>query len=170
MSTPIAGSYPAYFFNYIKLVETASITEAIEKYSKYLNDFFLQISEEKSTYRYAENKWSIKEMLQHIIDCERIFVFRALSIARGEQTPLPGFEENDYALASKAGNRSWQSLTEEFAATRKSTDLMLQSFTEEQLNSSGTTNGNANTTVAIAFVIFGHALHHISVVKEKYLR
>ena len=169
MSTPVAGSYPPYFFNYINLVETVSIADAIKKYSKYINVFFLQISEEKSTYRYAENKWSIKEMLQHIIDAERIFAFRALSIARGEQTPLPGFEENDYAAASKADNRNWQSLTEEFVATRKSTDLMLQSFTDEQLDSSGTTNGHSNTAVAIAYVIFGHALHHIAVVKEKYL-
>ncbi len=169
MTTPVAGTYPPYFYTYIKLADGASVNDAIENYSQHLNDFFLQISEEQSTFRYAKNKWSIKEMLQHIIDAERIFAFRALSIARGEQTPLPGFEEDDYAAASKADNRSWQSLTEEFIATRKSTDLMLQSFTDEQLDRSGTTNGHANTAVAIAFVIFGHALHHISVVKERYL-
>ena len=143
--------------------------EAIEMYSLILDEFFTEINEKKSTFRYAENKWSIKEVLQHIIDAERIFAFRALSLARGEQAPLPGFDENEYAVHSRADKRSWKSLLDEFLATRKSTDLLLQSFDESQLQSSGTTNGKPNTVIAISFVIIGHALHHLNVVKERYL-
>ncbi len=169
MSTPVSGTYPAYFENYIQLVDTASVKEAIEKYSTPINDFFTDINEEKAIYRYEENKWSTKELLQHLIDAERIFAFRALSLARGEKASLPGFEENEYASASQADKRSWKSLIEEFIACRKSTDLLLLSFTEDQLQQSGITNSKPNTVVAIAYVMIGHILHHMKVVEERYL-
>jgi uncharacterized damage-inducible protein DinB len=169
MSLPLSGTYPVYFDNYIKLVDAASITETIEKYSAQMNEFFINIKDEKADYRYEENKWSIKEVLQHLIDAERIFAFRALSLARGEKASLPGFEENEYANASEADNRSWKSLLDEFVACRKSTDLMLLSFTENQLQQSGITNSNTNTVVALAYVIVGHILHHMKVVEERYL-
>ncbi len=169
MSLPDSGTYPAYFDNYIKLVDADSIIEAIEKYANPINDFFSKINEEKANYRYAEDKWSIKELLQHVIDTDRIFAYRALSLARGEKASLPGFEENEYASASEADKRSWKSLLDEFVACRKSTDLMLLSFTEDQLNHSGITNNKPNTVVAIAYVIIGHILHHMKVVEERYL-
>ncbi len=169
MSLPDSGTYPAYFDNYIKLVDADSIKGAIEKYANPITDFFTKIDEEKANYRYAENKWSIKEVLQHLIDAERIFAFRALSLARGEKASLPGFDENEYATASEADKRSWKSLLDEFIACRKSTDLMLLSFTEDQLKNSGITNNKPNTVVAIAYVIIGHNLHHMKVVEERYL-
>lgn len=164
------GTYPASHANYIKLAEADTVKEAVEKYSTYLTEFFKNIPEAKVDYRYAEGKWSIKEMLQHIIDAERIFAYRALCIARHDKTPLPGFDENDYADASNADARTWQSLLQEFAAVRSATDSMLQSFTDEQLNQSGTTNNQPNTTQAICFTLIGHALHHVNVVKERYLK
>lgn len=169
MITPVHGTYPAYFYNYIKLVDASSINEAIEKYSKTMVDFFEKINEDQSVYRYADDKWSIKEVLQHIIDTERIFAYRIICITRGDQTPLPGFDENEYAKASLADNRNWISLTEEFKAVRKSTDLMLLSFNEEQLSKSGITNGSPNTSIAIAFTVFGHVLHHMAIIKERYM-
>ena len=169
MSIPVAGTYPDYFANYIKLVDASSVKEAIEKYAIQINDFFTNIKEEKADYRYEENKWSIKELLQHLIDAERIFAFRAVSLARGEKASLPGFEENEYASASQADKRSWKSLVEEFIACRKSTDLLLLSFTEDQLQQSGITNSKPNTVVAIAYVMIGHILHHMTVVEERYL-
>jgi hypothetical protein len=120
-------------------------------------------------YRYAEGKWTIKEMLQHIIDTERIFAYRALRVSRHDTTPLPGFDETAYALASNAASRTWQGLLEELEASRKSTDLLLQSFTPGHLQQSGVINEHPNTTIAISFVIFGHILHHINIVKERYL-
>ncbi len=169
MATPIVGSFPAYFENYIKLVNGKSTTDLIEKYSEPIWKFFKNIPNKKAAYRYAEDKWSLKELLQHIIDTERIFAYRALTIARQDTTSLPGFDENAYSAVSHADNRTWKSLSKEFKAVRKSTDLLIKSFTEEQLVQTGSTNGNPNTTVAISFVIFGHILHHINIINERYL-
>ena len=169
MATLPTGTYPAYHSSYIKLVDTDNINDAIAKYSNSIVDFFEGIPEEKVAYRYAEGKWSLKEMLQHIIDAERVFGYRAVCISRGETTALPGFDENSYADNSNAEKRDWNSLIEELKAVRLSTDLLLRSFTEEMLDQQGITNGQPNTPRAIAFVIFGHALHHINIVKERYL-
>ena len=163
-----AGTYPPYFEKYIALVETDTVAEAIEKHSPAILDFFKNIPAAKIDYRYAEGKWSIRQMLQHIIDTERIFAYRALRISRNDQTPLPGFDENSYAAAANAG-RSWQDLLEEFEAVRTATDLLLKSFTGEQLHRSGITNDHPNTAIAISFIIFGHILHHINILKERYL-
>lgn len=165
---PNAGTYPPYFDNYIKLVDAQNIEEAIKHYSKLSIKFFEKIREEDADYRYAPGKWSLKELLQHIIDTERIFAYRALCIARQDQTPLPGFDENQYADSSNADNRSWKSLVKEFKAVRKSTNLLLLSFSEQQLMQSGTTSGQNNTVLAICFIIFGHIIHHINVIKERY--
>src|SRR6476661_2878556 len=142
MPTLTAGTYPPYFSKYINLVHTENVEEAIKKYSDEILAFFQRIPVEKADYRYAEGKWSLKEMLQHIVDAERIFAYRALSIARLDKTPLPGFDENNYALASDADQRSWESLLQEFVAVRKSTDLLLQNFTPDQLQHSGVTNNH----------------------------
>jgi uncharacterized damage-inducible protein DinB len=169
MPAPVPGTFPPYFSNYINLVKAESVAEVIKKYSIDINDFFNSIPEEKVEYRYAEGKWSIKEMLQHLIDTERIFAYRALRISRGDKTPLPGFDENQYTATSTATLRKWQSLIEEFTIVRKSTDLLLQSFTPEHLSQSGITNEHPNTTLAISFVTYGHILHHINILKERYL-
>src|SRR4051794_19116093 len=165
----VPGTYPSFITNYLKRVEADTVEEALEKYAPYIKDFFQSIPPEKVTYRYAEGKWSIKEMLQHIIDAERIFAYRALCIARHDKTPLPGFDENDYAQVSNAEARSWESLLEEFEAVRTSTDLLIKSFTKDQLRQAGTTNGEPNTVTALCFLVFGHILHHINILKERYL-
>jgi uncharacterized damage-inducible protein DinB len=164
-----AGSFPPYFANYINLVHADSMAEAIERYSVNIQNFFKNLPAEKIDYKYAEGKWTIKEMLQHIIDTERIFAYRALRISRGDKTPLPGFDENNYAAASNAASRSWQTLLEEFEAVRQSTDLLIRSFTPRHLEQSGVTNGHTNTTIAISFMAYGHILHHMNILKERYL-
>lgn len=169
MSRPVTGTFPAFFANYISKVDAINTEAAVEKYGQLVVDFFKKIPEEKSTYRYAEGKWSLKEMLLHIIDTERIFAYRALTIARKDATPLPSFDENFYALNSNADERSWQNLLSEFEATRKSTDFLVRSFTDEQLQHTGTTSGNPNTVVAICYTIYGHILHHINIINERYL-
>ncbi len=163
------GTYPAFFEGYLRLVNADNVAEAIDKYAVSISDFFKSIPANKVNYRYAEGKWNIKEMLQHIIDSERIFAYRALRIARHDKTPLPGFDEKSYAAATNADERSWEGLLHEFEAVRKSTDLLLQNFTKEQLAQSGITNGETNTVTAISFIVFGHILHHINVLKERYL-
>ena len=163
------GSFPPYFGNYINLVHADSVAQAVDRYSSGILNFFKNVPSDKIDHRYAEGKWSIKELLQHIIDTERIFAYRALRISRGDKTPLPGFDENSYAAASNAAGRTWESLLAEFEATRRSSDLLLLSFSDEQLQQSGITNDHQNTTIAIAYVVFGHILHHINIVKERYL-
>lgn len=164
-----AGTYPSFFEGYLRLVEADTVSEAIDKYSVSIPAFFKSIPVDKVSYRYVQGKWNVKEMLQHIIDTERIFAYRALRIARHDKTPLPGFDEKSYAAATNADERSWESLLYEFEVVRKSNDLLLQSFTKEQLEQSGTTNGETNTVKAISFIVFGHILHHINVLKVRYL-
>lgn len=163
------GTYPAFIEGYLRFVDANTVAEAIKQYSGGILDFFKSIPSEKVSYRYAEGKWNIKEMLQHIIDAERIFAYRALRIARQDKTPLPGFDEKSYAAAVNADERSWENLLEEFEAVRKSTDLLLQNFTQDQLKQSGTTNDEPNTVEALSFLVYGHILHHINIVKERYL-
>lgn len=169
MANLAPGTYPAFINGYLSFVEVDTVSEAIDKYSNEISGFFKNIPAEKINYRYAEGKWSLKEMLQHIIDAERIFAYRALAIARHDKTPLPGFDENSYAAAANADYRDWEDLLKEFEIVRKSSDLLLQSFTEDQLKQAGTTNGEPNTVKAISFLIFGHILHHIQVIKQRYL-
>ena len=169
MANLIPGTYPAYAAGYINLVSADSVAEAIGKYSSSVTTFFKNLPQEKIGYRYAEGKWNLKEMLQHIIDTERIFAYRALRIARHDKTPLAGFDESTYAKASNADARSWESLLDEFEVVRKSTDLLLQSFTDDQLAQTGITNEQPNSVSALCFTIFGHILHHINIVKERYL-
>lgn len=163
------GTYPVFIEHYLPFIDTNTIAEATEKYSSSISEFFKNIPPEKAGYRYAAGKWNIKEMLQHIIDAERIFAYRAVTIARHDKTHLPGFDENSYAAASNADKRTWESLLNEFEFVRKSTDLLLQSFTEDQLQQSGTTNNEPNTAKALSFLVYGHILHHIKVLKERYL-
>jgi hypothetical protein len=160
---------PEFYHNYIKLVNDLSLLEAFQIHSGECVDFFESISEEKSSYRYEVGKWSIKEVLQHIIDAERIFAYRALCFARKEQTSLPGFEENEYAAHSAADKRSWHDIVEEFKVVRKSTELLFQSFDKEQLNMEGVANNNPIQVAAIGFITVGHCLHHLNIIRERYL-
>ncbi len=169
MPKPALGSYPSFAVSYVNLVEADTVKDAIEKYSHAIAGFFKSIPTEKIDYRYAENKWTVKEMLQHIIDAERVFTYRAMCIARKDQSSFPGFDENAYAANSKASARRWEDLLEEFDVTRRSTDLMLLSFDEEQLQQTGTTNNSTNSVDAIGFTLYGHLLHHKKILEERYL-
>jgi hypothetical protein len=111
----------------------------------------------------------VKDVVQHLIDAERIFAYRALRFARKDTTPLSGFDENSFANNANTSERTLVSLKEEFIAVRKSTDLLLLSFTQEQLNQTGISNDHSITVNAICYIIFGHLLHHISILGERYL-
>lgn len=169
MSKPTPGTYPVYFENYVSKVQANSVKEATEKYGRALIENFKTLPADKASFAYAEGKWTLKEMLQHIIDTERIFAYRAVAIARKETVGLPGFDENTYAANSKANGRDWDSLLEEFSAVRNATDLLLNSFDEEQLLQQGITNNNPTTVNAIAFIIYGHIIHHLNIINERYL-
>jgi len=124
---------------------------------------------EKLNYRYAQNKWTIKEILVHIIDDERIYAYRALCFARNDKTELPGFEQDDYALHSRANERSLENILEEYEAVRNATIALFNGLPEDSLLRMGTANNNKATVRAMAYHIAGHELHHMNIIKEKYL-
>ncbi|HUC81462.1 MAG TPA: DinB family protein [Flavisolibacter sp.] len=169
MPRPTLTNVPAFYHHYINQTKEEDVNETIRNNSKTAVAFFREIPEEKWTYRYADGKWSIKEMVQHIIDADRIFSYRALCIARGEKGSLPGFEENDYAAASRADNRTSAELINEFETLRNSIVQLFASFDDEQLASVGTANGNPIAANAIGFIIAGHTQHHLNILKERYL-
>lgn len=169
MSKPSAASYPAYFKRYVDQVPEEDLSTAFKNQSPVIRQFLSTIDEERSAYAYAEGKWTLKELLQHIIDTERIFNYRSLCIARKETASLPGFDENEYAAHSNANSRKWQDMVEEFLTVRKGTEMMFSSFTDEMLDSAGVSNNNPVTVKSLGFTTIGHFYHHKKVIEERYL-
>ena len=163
------NEYSVFNSTYIKAIENVELLEELEISLHEFIKFVQNIPMDKFDYRYAEGKWTIKEIIQHIIDTERIFAYRALRISRNDKTPLPGFEENDYALNTVANRRSIQELLTEFSAVRHSNLLLFKSFSEEQLTRMGIASGHPISVRAIGFLIIGHLKHHQKVFQEHYL-
>ncbi|MEO5648617.1 MAG: DinB family protein [Ginsengibacter sp.] len=166
---PSPNTYPPYFNNYIKLISENDVQSALKNQTPIAEHFFNLITEEQSTYKYAEEKWTVKEILQHVIDAERVFAYRSLTFARRDNHILHPFDENDYAAYSNANNRTWKELIEEFMALRRSTELLFHSFTEENLNTEGKASDYTMTVLALGYVIAGHLAHHIHIIRERYL-
>ncbi len=169
MAKPYAGSYPGYFQKYMDQVKEDDLMTAFKNQSIPGEAFLETITEELSLRRYAEDKWSIKEVLQHIIDAERVFTYRAMCFARGEQNILPSFDENLYAANSNADARNWKELISEFSATRKSTEFLFNSFTDAMLNKVGKASNYTTTPAALGFITVGHMNHHLRIIQERYL-
>lgn len=163
------GPFSDYFFRYIQLVDEGNIRQKLIEQRSKATDFLRSIDMSKLDYRYAEGKWTIKEVLQHIIDAERVFAYRALAFARQDTNALPSFDENKYAQNSHASSRKWEDLIAEFDFVRKSTELLFSSFTEEDLRSTGTASGNEISVLALGYIAVGHVTHHINIIKERYL-
>lgn len=162
----IIGSF---FHNYINQVTEDDIISAFKKHSPELINFLDSIPAEKYDHRYAEGKWSIKEVLQHIIDAERIFAYRSLRFARKDDTPLSGFDENLFVENAKTDKRDWQTLLEEFKVTRKSSEYLFQSFDEDQLLAKGVANNTPTYVLGVGYILVGHSVHHMKILKERYL-
>jgi len=158
-----------FYHNYINQVPEHEINEAFEKQSVSLFRFFETIPSEKYEHRYADGKWTIKEIVQHLIDAERVFVYRALRFARKDATPLPGFDENLFAANAKTEKRTWDKLIEELKVVRRSSELLFQSFDSDQLQSGGISSNTPNYVLGIGYIIVGHAIHHQKIIKERYL-
>ena len=162
--------YAPFYANYLNQVsKDTTIIEELELSLEQLIQFVPSIPLDKIEYRYAEGKWTIKDILQHLIDTERIFAYRALRITRKDQTPLPGFEENDYADNAFANQRELNDLIDEFKVVRQSTIHLFRTFTDEQLAFLGTASDKLISVRAIGYIISGHQKHHINVFKERYL-
>ena len=170
ISKPKEGEYAPYAIMYISLLpEDGLVVKHLKDNLKALRDFIFALPEGKLTYRYAKDKWTIKEVLVHVIDTERIFAYRALRFARNDKTELPGYEQNDYVPYSRAGERSLENIFEEYAAVREATLSLFESFNEEDLLRSGIANGNPASVRALAYQIAGHELHHMKIIKERYV-
>ena len=158
----------SYFVKYTALEKETNIIEAFAAQKTAIENFYNNISEEKSNYAYAENKWTLKEMLQHIIDTERVFAYRALAIARKDTATLPSFDENEYAANTNANERTWASLMYEMNVLRESTILLYENFTEEMLRCVGKFSSLSGTPELLGFIIVGHVYHHIKIAEERY--
>jgi hypothetical protein len=165
---PAASEYYADFERYVSLVGESDVVPAMQAQGHDLRSRLDALTEQQAGFRYAPGKWTPREMLGHVIDCERIFGYRALCLARGERQSLPGFEQDDYA--SRAGHDAvpLTELAEEFTALRTSHVHMFAYFDDPAWTRMGLVNGNPTTARAMAFVIVGHARHHANVVKDRY--
>ncbi|PWA04722.1 DinB family protein [Flavobacterium psychrotolerans] len=163
------NEYSSFNATYIKELDNVSLIEELEICLHDFIRFVQNIPMDKFDYRYAEGKWTIKEIIQHIIDAERVFSYRALRISRNDKTPLPGFDENSYVDNTNANARNLQNLLTELAAVRQSTLFLFKSFSEEQLLRMGTASDNVISVRALGFLVIGHQKHHQRIFKERYL-
>jgi DinB superfamily len=161
--------HPVYFQRYINQVKENDLQDAFRNQMPALEAFLQTITEEFSIRKYAEGKWTIKEVMQHLIDAERVFTYRAMCFARKEQAILPSFDENSYSFNSNGNNRHWHGLIAEFVAVRKSTEFLYNSFTDEALNTVGNASDYTISVASIGFVIVGHVNHHVRIIQERYI-
>jgi len=164
-----ANEFNPYYKAYIDKAEGLTLLDGLNSSGEDVHKLLEGISEEKATHRYAEGKWSIKELVQHIIDVERIFAYRALRISRGDVTALAGFDQDDYIAAAHADERSFNDLIEEYKAVRSSTAALFKSFSSQQLKHIGTASGSKVSVRALGFIIIGHEIHHCNILQERYL-
>ncbi len=168
---PLQGEFPPYASMYIDLVPNDGLL--LHHFTTNLNNtihLLCSLPEEKLLFRYAEGKWTIKEILEHIIDDERIYCYRALRFARNDSTELAGFEQDDYVKNANANQRSLEDLLDEFTWVRKATIAFFNGLEESALLRAGVANKNRVTVRALAYHIAGHELHHINIIKKCYLK
>ncbi len=165
---PEASEYAGYYGTYISVVPGSDVIGAMEAQRLQTMQLFAGRSERDGNFRYGPDKWTVKEVVGHLADSERIFTYRALRIARGDKTPLPGFEQNDYVRNGGFGARTLANLAEEFALVRSASLAMFRSFAEEAWPRMGTASENPVSVRALAFIVAGHELHHRRILEERY--
>ena len=170
MPRPLPTDAAPFYQHYIGLVNAESAADAVKNHSAEILAFYTSLPADKADFAYAEGKWTIKEVLQHVIDAERVFSYRCMRIARKDTTPLPGFDENSYAANSQADKRDFDLMKEEFSLLRGASDIFVSTLIEEQLQNVGVTSNNPITANAIAFIMYGHLLHHMNIINERYLK
>jgi len=160
---------PPFYKNYVKQIDEPDMLQALRISGHRMSELVHSIADNKADFAYAPGKWTVRELLCHIMDAERIFCYRALRFARNDKTPLSGFEENDYAPQANASGRSLQKIASEMSHLRSSTIDLFESFTPEMLTRKGTANKNELSVVALGFIISGHETHHRKILQERYL-
>jgi uncharacterized damage-inducible protein DinB len=165
---PQPDEYSAFAARYVDLVGDAPILEILKKHQQSTYEIFTGISADKAGYAYAEGKWTIKQVLGHMADTERIFAYRALAFSR-EVIELPGFDQDVYMEGATFNDRTLEDLANEFKTVRESSLYLFKSLTENQSTQKGIASGNPVSVRALAYMIAGHELHHIKILKERYL-
>ena len=167
---PKSEIIPADFYQrYLDLIKDNDFREAIRKNTKQFRKLVTGIPRKKYDHAYAEGKWTIRQMLQHIIDSERVFAYRALRLSRMDPTPLPGFDENLWAANDGGAGRRWKDLLEEFRNVRGATQYLFDSLSDEQLRFVGTVWERPLNAFTIGYVLPGHVAHHMRILEERYL-
>lgn len=169
MNRPETNEFDPYYNTYISLIEGDDVLPILDAQPAELSAIFSNMPEEKGTFAYADGKWTIKELLSHLIDGERMFAYRTLRISRGDKTPIEGFEQDDYIKNSNANNRPFAELLEEFDLQRRSNMLLFNNLSDEASRRMGTANEKAISARALIYCMAGHVRHHISILKERYL-
>jgi uncharacterized damage-inducible protein DinB len=165
-----SNEYAGYYAPYVQSVSNEyTLIEELEISVHRLIKFVQNIPLDKFDYRYADGKWTIKDILQHLIDAERIFAYRALRFSRNDQTQLASFDEDEYVIEANANRRSIQDLLTELAVVRQSTLSLFRSFSQEELLRNGIASNNPMSVRALGFVIIGHQNHHQQIFEERYL-
>lgn len=170
IAPPSSGTYAPYYETYISKLKGQDPVHLLESLVLDFKALLSGVPDEMEDFRYAEGKWSVKEVVGHIIDAERIMCTRALCIARGEKQPLPGFEEDEYVAVANFNKRTLYDLSHEFGFVRESTLAFFKTLSEEDLDRKGVANDNTVTPRAILYIIAGHHLHHMGILKERYLQ
>jgi hypothetical protein len=165
---PQPDEYPPFFEKYVSLIQSDDIVGALEAQRVQMVQLLGARSEREGNFRYAPGKWTVKEVIGHVSDAERIFSYRALRIARGDQTPLAGFEQDDYIVTGGFNDRSMADISAEFLSVRLATMALVQSFTEEAWSRRGTASNHPVTVRAMGYVIAGHEMHHRRILDERY--
>lgn len=166
---PSAGEYAPYFEKYVALVKAPDVLGLLEAQSRELQGLLSPLSEAQGGSRYAPDKWTIKESLGHVVDAERVFSYRALRIARGDQTPLASFDQDGFVKAGNFDARSLADLLDEHAAVRRASLALYRSFAEEAWDRRGVASTKEITVRALIYITAGHELHHLNLFRDKYL-
>lgn len=163
--------YAPYFERYMQLtvLKDKTIIQNLESAQDEFECVLRNLPDNKHSYSYATGKWTLKELIQHIIDTERVFCYRALSFARNDQTPLPGFDQDVFVVNAAANNRDYYDLLDEMKVLRKSSIQLFKSFSKEALLRIGVASDNNMSVRALGYLFSGHQIHHINIVKERYL-
>jgi hypothetical protein len=165
---PEASEYAPFYAGYIALVPGDDAVAALEAQRLHMMQLLSARSEREGNFRYGPDKWSVKEVIGHLADAERVFTYRAMRIARGDQTPLPGFEQNDYVKNGAFGDRKLADLTDEFAAIRGASIAMFRSLNDAAWLRRGIASDKEVSVRALAFMTAGHELHHQRILEERY--
>jgi uncharacterized damage-inducible protein DinB len=170
LKRPDLEEFPVYMRSYVQLIPEGDIIQILNGQIVSTQEIFSAVTEKQAEYRYAEGKWTLSEVLGHLTDTERIMNYRILRIARGDKSPLMGFDENEYVQEASFNERTIADLLEDYQNVRRATISLLKGMPQKSLQNKGNANGFEVTVETIAYMIAGHELHHIKIIQEKYLK